>query len=114
MEQFQRMRERVDELVTSGAMSQADAARILRAKSADLVFQDGSTPKPQEQQNAGFMQKGSSEALAAVFKSMGGQSPQVKEQQKGNKILGSIDKKLSTRDRRRIERINEWTMQEPV
>ena len=96
-EQMTDIRNQVDDLLQGGFLSEAEAANIIAGK------EKGLTPE-REQQSPGFMQKGSSEALAAVFKSMGGQSPQVKEQQKGNKILGSIDKKLSTRDAAREQR----------
>lgn len=55
------------------------------------VGTDDAAKKRTEVKSAGVMQKGSAEAFATVVRSMQS-SPQVKEQQKSNKLLGMIAK----------------------
>lgn len=98
---------RLADLVKGGALTENAAgefiAKLKAQQAADAKAQVEPEAKPDSgstggsRKFAGAMQRGSSEALAAIIKGGGRSDPVVKEAQKSNKLLAKIDKKLGVK-----------------
>ena len=98
---------RLADLVKNGALTENAAgefiAKLKAQQAADAKAQVEPDAKPDSgstggsRKFAGAMQRGSSEALAAIIKGGVRSDPVVKEAQKSNKLLAKIDKKLGVK-----------------